>query len=353
MRKPGQTIGTSPIHTADDLIDMMRRRARLLILVCGAGFLFSLLLALSQKHMYQSTEMIALTRPVSVNDLANASDASHRFSLIRQHLLSRASLIEIIDRFNLYIEYPDLKPGEMVERLRHAVRIKAGASKRQGPDGATISVLSVTAEMPIALQAQQVAHEISRRLIDLNTRFRVEKAHETLAFFTAQQDDLATRIRALDLQIAGFSRENDPRLSDTPPELAISERQLAQLRDEMAVISTHRTQAEIVIRMENQGLAERLNVIDPAALPDGPMASNRKWVALTGGALSVLLAFVLAFMQELRNPVIRTAAQMQRETGFIPMVSIPYLDPAPPKVTLWRRFLTWMDGPDPTDVEAS
>ena len=44
-------------------------------------------------------------------------------------------------------------------------------------------------------------------------------------------------------------------------------------------------------------------------------------VAATG------LAFIIAWLLEVRRPVIRSARQMERETGVIPVVSIPELAP--------------------------
>jgi hypothetical protein len=36
---------------------------------------------------------------------------------------------------------------------------------------------------------------------------------------------------------------------------------------------------------------------------------------------------VVAFLLDLRHPVLRTSAQMTRETGLSPVVSIPVLEP--------------------------
>ena len=41
--------------------------------------------------------------------------------------------------------------------------------------------------------------------------------------------------------------------------------------------------------------------------------------------ISVALALVVAFLLELKHPVLRTAAQMERETGLAPVASIPVL----------------------------
>ena len=46
-----------------------------------------------------------------------------------------------------------------------------------------------------------------------------------------------------------------------------------------------------------------------------------------GAVAATGLAFVIAWLLELRRPVIRSARQMQRETGVMPVVSIPELAP--------------------------
>ena len=63
--------------------------------------------------------------------------------------------------------------------------------------------------------------------------------------------------------------------------------------------------------------------LEEAQVPDFPISASRKKTALAGGIASTLLALVLAFLLELRKPVIRTATQMERETGLLPVISIP------------------------------
>jgi len=411
-----------PIYTFDDLVDMLRRRMRFLVLVSTLGAVFSVLIALSQQHLYQATEVIQIARPKIADDLARSTvvgSSARRLQLIEQRLMARDNLLEIIDAFNLYVEFPDLKPSELVDRLRAAVRIHGVAAAREGfADDGTISVLSFTAEMPIAMQAQQVAHEFARRTIELSLSSRIEQARATLTFFSTQEADLTRELRDLEDRIAAFRVQNDltlpgsiefrrdeiatlnralldidgeiiqinrnadqvdvsarqatarrmlagfdqqlttlaaqrkllqdrknvlARSLETSPgierELGGYERQLRQLRGELDVISTHRTEAEVGFRLENGRQAERLTVIEPAVVPDYPVTSSRKRTAILGAAFSLILAFALAYMLEMFRPVIRSAAQMKREIGFGPVVSIPTLDTSPPKITLWQRLV--------------
>jgi len=419
-----------PINTLDDLIDMLRRRARLIFFVTVLGSVFSLLFALSQKHLYSATEVIQIVRPMIANDLAPstvAGSSARRLQLIEQRLMARGSLLEIISAYNLYAEFPDLKPSELVDRFRKAVKIEGVAAAREGySDDGTVAVLSITAEMPSAVQAQQVASELSRRTIALSVNSRIEQARETLAFFAAQEEELSAEMDVLEAQIATFRNENylalpgsvefrrteignldqalllldretilinreaedvqrterratakrkqedldeqlatmsaqrkllQDRKSDlenslnTSPEierkLGAYDRQARLLRSQLDVMSTHRAEAEVGLRIENARQGENLTVIEAAALPDYPITGGRKRMAILGGMLSIALGVALAFWAEMRNPVIRTAAQMKRELGFNPVVMIPYLDPTPLKVSFWRRVLPWGNGSAP------
>ena len=53
------------------------------------------------------------------------------------------------------------------------------------------------------------------------------------------------------------------------------------------------------------------------------MSSQRKKIALGGGMLSVLAALALTLLMEMRRPIIRTAAQMERITGLRPVIDLP------------------------------
>ena len=126
--------------------------------------------------------------------------------------------------------------------------------------------------------------------------------------------------------------------------LGAYERQLQQLRGELNAISSRRTEAEVGFRLENGRQSERLTVIERAVLADYPITGSRKRVALLGSAMSLLLAFALAYGLELRTPVLRTAQQMKREIGFGPVVSIPQMQVTLRKTSFWHRLRGWVFG---------
>ncbi|OIQ44997.1 MAG: DUF874 domain-containing protein [Roseobacter sp. MedPE-SW] len=414
-----------PIFSLADFLDMLRRRAAVILYVVVAGSILSVWVALNQQHMYHSAEVIQVTRPTIADDLAKSTvegSSARRMQLIEQRLMARGTLLDIIEKFSLYADVPALTPTEKVVMLRNAVSITGVAAVREGfADDGTISVLTITAMMPTAEQAQQVASEFGSRTIELSVSSRIAQARETLSFFAEKEAALASQITALEDEISTFHTANDVALPgtaefrrnevatineslldierekilirrsadqasanerpatarrmlaeaqeqlatldaqrdlltqrkkeleaalQTTPEvqrqLGVYTRQMQSLQGELEVVSTRRNEAEVGFRLETSRQGERLTVLEPAGLADYPSTSARKNKALMGGMASILAGLALAFVLELRAPVLRSAAQMERETGLAPVASIPVLDTRPPGRGLSRFLRSWL-----------
>jgi uncharacterized protein involved in exopolysaccharide biosynthesis len=153
----------------------------------------------------------------------------------------------------------------------------------------------------------------------------LEEFEEQLATLTAQRDLLTRRKAEIEASL-----ETSP---EVERQLAAYDRRLQQLQSELETTRARRNEAEIGFRLETARQSERLTVLEPAALPDYPVTGGRKRTALLGGAASLLAALVIAFLLELRKPVLRSVAQMKRETGLMPVVTIPEMKPPGGK---WR-----------------
>jgi protein tyrosine kinase modulator len=399
----------NPIQSFDDLKDMLRRRALLIFGVFVLGCLASVFVALQQQHVYESTEVIQIAQPKIADELAKSTaegSSARRLQLIEQRLMARSSVLEMIDRFGLYPGLSDQSADIVVLRFRQAVQIRGVAAAREGSvDDGTISIISITAQMPTALLAQRVAHELAQRTIELSIQSRIEQAKETLAFFSQQEAQVMAEIDAVEEATTDFRNSNDLALTgtvefrrgeiatineglldiareeievqrqaerataterpataqriraqaeeqlatleaqrqlliDRKTELESSiqttpqvertlgefERKLEQLREELAIINSNRAAAEIGFRLESSLQSERLTVLEPAPLPDYPVTGSRKILAAMGAAASLMLALAIAYIVDFRNPVLRTAAQMERHTGLTPVVSIPTMN---------------------------
>ncbi|MEH6830964.1 MAG: DUF874 domain-containing protein [Sulfitobacter sp.] len=389
---------------------MTRRRLGIILFVILLGCVASLYWAMSQVHLYQSSEVIQVEQPKINDDLARSTvegSSARRLQLIQQQLMARTSLQKIIEKYDIYSNLSALKPSEKVQLLRQSVTINGVAAAREGfADDGTISVLTITAQMEQAQLARDVAHEFAEQTRNLMAAQRRDQTEQTLAFFQSQEQVVLDNIAQLEGELETFRLDNDlsveggvefrmsevaqlneailnldreiistqmartqidrsarastvareeqalesqlRTLSDqrslldqrrtelretiqSSPEIQRSlddfDRRMEQLRGQLETIATRRNEAQVGFNLEVGAQGERLTTIEEAQVPDYPITMSKKKRAIMGAVAATGLAFVIAWLLELRRPVIRSARQMKRETGVMPVVSIPELAP--------------------------
>src|SRR5207249_2899324 len=104
------------------------RRRWLALALFGLGLAASLSFARSLPNLYQSTATVLVERPAPSEGAPD--DVEGRLQSIRQELLSRTRLDELVARFDLY---PELRKRAselaVVEQMRRDVKIDAAASE--------------------------------------------------------------------------------------------------------------------------------------------------------------------------------------------------------------------------------
>lgn len=181
---------------------------------------------------------------------------------------------------------------------------------------------------------QQAMLEIERDRVRVQSEIAALRGQDRVRIVQRQIDALESELSSLDTQrqmLLARSGELSRAIRTLPAaeqQLSLMESQLERLREQHVLALQNRADAETAHRLELSGQAERLRLLEAPVLPDYPVAPGRKKIAAKGAALSLVLALIAAFVLELRHPVIRTAAQMERELGLVPVVSIPPL-PAP------------------------
>lgn len=399
-----------PIYTWQDFLDMTRRRLVVILLVIVLGCIGSFYWAMSYVHLYESSEVIQVEQPKINDELARSTvegSSARRLQLIQQQLMARASLEQIIEKYNIYSNLTALKPSEKVQLLRESVSINGVAAAREGfEDDGTISVLTITVQMEEAQLARDVTHEFAEQTRALMSAQRREQTEQTLVFFEQQEQVVLDSIASLEAELETYRLENDLTLEggiefrmnevaqlneailgldreiisvqlartqidrtgrastvereereldaqlqtltqqrslldarrnglqeaiQGSPEIQRTltdfERRMQQLRAQLEVISTRRNEAQVGFNLERGAQGEQLTTIEEARVPDYPITMSKKKRAIMGAVASTGLAFIIAWLLELRRPVIRSARQMQRETGILPVVSIPELSP--------------------------
>lgn len=187
------------------------------------------------------------------------------------------------------------------------------------------------------------------------------------------QDELALEGEAAQINAKGTLRETDRRaLDEITAELAVLEaqigiaqtrraelqaelasspevervlagydRQLDQLRGRQDAAMARMSQAEIDARLAEMQQAERFTLLERAIEPESSIGGGNKKLVVAGALASLIAGLSLAFVLDLIFPVVRTAAQMERQFGLRPVVTIPAVrSDKPPHWTrrLMQRF---------------
>jgi len=151
---------------------------------------------------------------------------------------------------------------------------------------------------------------------------QIEQINEQRAAIAERRDAIATSIKSA------------PKVEKTFNTLR---RRLSLLEEQYTVITRHRAEAEMGQMLEVSRQSEMFVVLEVAKVPDSPIAPSRKKIFAMGFAGSVSLAAALVFLLENLNPVLRSAAQMERQLNMRPVVVIPNIDTT---ARFTRRWLT-------------
>ena len=149
-------------------------------------------------------------------------------------------------------------------------------------------------------------------------------------------DDIAARRAVLEAQITSTTArqaEIEADLAASPEVervLATYDRQLDQLRSQQDAATTRMVQAETDARLAELQQAERFTLLERAIVPESAMGGGNKKLAIAGAVASLVAGVVLAFVLDLMHPVVRTAAQMERQLDLRPVVTIPEIKPEKP-----------------------
>ncbi|MCA1805476.1 MAG: hypothetical protein LC646_09115 [Xanthomonadaceae bacterium] len=206
-----------------DYLDAFKRRRWAIMGIALAIFVIGLITALALPPTYRSAATILIEEQQIPSELVQStvtSYAAQRIQTISQRVMTRQNLMDIIERFGLYVE--DRKrytTEEILEAMREDIALDMISAEvvdpRTGrPTAATIAFsLGFHGENP--QQVQRVANELTTLYLQENIRSRTLRADETYSFLSDEADRLSAQIAQLEERLAEFKTRN----ADTLPEL--------------------------------------------------------------------------------------------------------------------------------------
>ena len=240
------------------------------------------LLELEEERRTILAELEALVR--SGPPLAELTPEERELRTLESSLIQKQAI--------LALSHPEVRAlKNRIAALKRALEAEGAPNAGAGEEGPLASAEQA------ALESRLVLLDGQAKLLE-DQKAALEKRREALA-------ESLQRTPAIEIQLNALSRK------------------LVEKQEMHAVITRKRTEAETGERLELNQQAERFEVVENAIAPQEPIAPDRKKIVVMGSGLVFVLAFGLAFLVDQARPRIRSPAQLERQLGLRPVVSLP------------------------------
>jgi polysaccharide biosynthesis transport protein len=169
--------------------------------------------------VYRSSATMLVESPQLPDDVVGGLDmdiVDQRIAKIRQQVLSRPRLVELIQKHRLYAEKrPGKSLSEIIDQMRRATTIEAVSSELQKAANGRSSTIAFSLSFDYAApaQAQAVAQDMTEQILLIDATKNAEQATSTVQFMTEQASALQTQIADVESSIEAVKAQNGMALS--------------------------------------------------------------------------------------------------------------------------------------------
>lgn len=172
------------------------------------GLVAALALILFLPTKYESGAMLLVQAPSLPTDIVGGQDqaVAQRIEAIRQQIVNRPGLIDLIQKNDLYSERRKSEPlSGIVEEMRDAITmtpqtVDLGSQNRDQ----TIAVrLAYTYDDPAKVQA--VTQQLMERVVEVDSTTNAEQLTQTVQFLTDQQKEIERQLAQAQGELASFN----------------------------------------------------------------------------------------------------------------------------------------------------
>ena len=216
--------------------------------------------------VYRSTATILIERPQVPESIVRStvsSDLETRLQTIREQLMSRSRLWEVIVAHDLYREARKTLPADVVvNQMRHDLSVELKGVERRSEPGSTIA-LSISYQGRDPKKVADVANTLAQACVDENSRSRERQVRGTSDFLRNQLTQAEKQLRTQQQKVDGYQRAYSSELPGTR---------------EAVISALERLSSQLDRNLEMQSRTkERLAMVErdiempppPAPLPDG------------------------------------------------------------------------------------
>jgi len=248
------------------ITEVWRRLKWLGLLLFAAPFAAMTSMTVTLPNLYSSSATVLVEQQQVPEGFVKSSvtgEADTRLHLIREKLLNRSGLMELITQFNLYPEFRKHTHEEaVVERMRKDITLELKELQRQvyGRDGTFGFKVSYRGRDPETVS--KVANTLAGQYVNENLKMRTRQASETTMVLKKQLDEVKQRHDEQERRITSFKSRH---MGELPEQVEVNLSTLGRLNQELGLNSEH--QMRVLERRER--LAKQLfelNSGGPAAV---------------------------------------------------------------------------------------
>ena len=202
-----------------DYLGILQRRLKLILLVFAALSLIGAVVAFTLPAVYRSTATILIKEQEIPQEFVRStvtSQADERIQVISQQVMTRATLLELVDRYGLYGKARQRETSEeILDRMRRDIKLTLiGAENANRQGGKSTIAFSLAYDSEVAANAQKIVNELVTLYLNENVKNRQRKAAETTSFLDEELVRVTQRISDLEQKLADFKQRNQGRTPD-------------------------------------------------------------------------------------------------------------------------------------------
>src|SRR3954447_14367543 len=201
---------------------------RYYVLTCFlACLVLGVVAAFGLPRTYRSTATLLVQSqnlPTTMVDSPTSGAVEQRIARIREQVLSRGDLIQLIEQDDLYATERRSQPlSKIIEKMRHATSVGALSSdigQQSGTQNNTIAI-AMSFDYPDAGKAQAVLQSFVSKFLTMDSQDVEDQATLTVRFLQDQATKLQTQISEIEGQLTGLKARNGAALASSgmPPML--------------------------------------------------------------------------------------------------------------------------------------
>jgi polysaccharide chain length determinant protein (PEP-CTERM system associated) len=202
--------------TVSDYLSILRRRALVLVVIFAVVLLIAIVLAFKLPPTYRASGTIMVETPQLLEGVVapkqNKNDLDERINLVKQRVMTREGLLQVISKHNLFKESSGKRsPNDLIEMLRSRIVVETISSNQPSVPASTFTVSFDDQRPEVALQ---VTNDLVTLFLDWNVKLRTEDATETATFLSQESNKLKAEVDRLEEKIGAFKRQNSENLPE-------------------------------------------------------------------------------------------------------------------------------------------